>query len=285
MPNGSFEDTLSCPNGLGEVYKSKNWFDPTNATSDYFNNCSVNNITSLPNNYYGHTNAFHGNSCAGLATFEDSSSSINWREYIGVKLLETTKNNTTYCFTSYIKPAGRFTGFSNNFGIIMLNDTSNICSFYPQNISYPIIANNNNVIFDTLNWTKVCFEFKTNTSFQYLIIGNFFNDKKTVISYTNNSLGYSGAYYYIDSVSLIECSTLIVPNVITANSDGINDVFTIKNLSSNCTLFIYNRWGRLIYKNINYQNDWRPVDEGAGTYYYLLQTETETYKGFLEIFK
>ena len=291
VPNGSFEDYTICPNGLGEVYKSNNWFDPTNATSDYFNSCSVNGISSLPTNYYGFTYAFHGNSCMGLATFEDSISSINWREYIGVKLLEKTKTNTTYCFSSYIKPAGRFTGFSNNFGILLLNDTSNIFNFYPENITYPSIANNSNIIFDTLQWTKVFFEFETNTSFEYLIIGNFSEDKNTLISNSNNALGFTGAYYYIDSVSLIDCSSIVIPNIFTPNNDGVNDVWRCAFSAFetvNCS--IYNRWGNLIFQSNKQIIQWdgrttSGINCEDGIYFYCIETEAEKHKGHIQLIR
>lgn len=65
------------------------------------------------------------------------------------------------------------------------------------------------------------------------------------------------------------------PNVITANSDGTNDLFIIQNLEDydKVELLIFNRWGNLVYENDNYQNDWDGKDmkgneliEGVYTY-------------------
>ena len=56
---------------------------------------------------------------------------------------------------------------------------------------------------------------------------------------------------------------LIFPNVITPNGDNLNDVFAIENLNTNINLedpdqyrsnelYIYDRWGKLVYKAKNY---------------------------------
>lgn len=65
---------------------------------------------------------------------------------------------------------------------------------------------------------------------------------------------------------------LTVPNVITPNGDGFNDYFVIKNIDKypHSELYIYNRWGKLIYFASPYKNDWDGKEAGAGTYYFVL---------------
>jgi gliding motility-associated-like protein len=48
-----------------------------------------------------------------------------------------------------------------------------------------------------------------------------------------------------------------LPQVITPNGDGKNDVFKINPLlfNENIELFIYNRWGNLVYENKDYRHD------------------------------
>jgi gliding motility-associated-like protein len=81
---------------------------------------------------------------------------------------------------------------------------------------------------------------------------------------------------------------IYVPNVITPNGDGKNDVFKIPGLPPYCKLTIVDRNGRMIFRSDNYQNNWDAKDldnknvEG-GTYWYLLEIpETEEIqKGFV----
>lgn len=67
---------------------------------------------------------------------------------------------------------------------------------------------------------------------------------------------------------------VVVPNVITPNGDGKNDVFTIDGLElhPNHTLSIFNRWGNEVYRSKGvYKNDWNGNGLNEGTYYYLLK--------------
>jgi gliding motility-associated-like protein len=74
-----------------------------------------------------------------------------------------------------------------------------------------------------------------------------------------------------DSVEIQVC-LIEIPNIFTPNVDGSNDVFQIKGLESfpDSKLQIFNRWGKLIYKNDDYKNDWDGKDHADGVYYYVL---------------
>jgi gliding motility-associated-like protein len=77
-----------------------------------------------------------------------------------------------------------------------------------------------------------------------------------------------------------------VPNVVTSNGDNVNDAFKIRGLESfsNTVLSVYNRWGKRVYNNENYTNDWKP-DVNAGTYFYVLNlADGRKYNGFFEVF-
>ncbi|GAA4379709.1 hypothetical protein GCM10023186_17390 [Hymenobacter koreensis] len=78
---------------------------------------------------------------------------------------------------------------------------------------------------------------------------------------------------------------LTLPNIITPNSDRLNDVFEIKGLAgAGWQLVVYNRWGKRVYHTENYQNDWGAA-AAAGTYYFSLQHPTagSVYKGYLQV--
>jgi gliding motility-associated-like protein len=73
----------------------------------------------------------------------------------------------------------------------------------------------------------------------------------------------------IPPIPLIE---LVIPNIVTTNGDGKNDIFHITGLEGypQSLLEIYNRWGKLIYQNSNYLNDWNGGGCSDGVYYYIL---------------
>jgi len=94
------------------------------------------------------------------------------------------------------------------------------------------------------------------------------------------------------TVNVIACD-LTIPNVITPTpTDGLNDVFKVTNLEyyPNSILMIYNRWGKKIYENANYQNDWDGEDFADGTYFVILKVnygneEFEDHHGTLTIMR
>jgi gliding motility-associated-like protein len=81
------------------------------------------------------------------------------------------------------------------------------------------------------------------------------------------------------------------PNVITANGDGVNDLFEIQNLPDNTEVIILNRWGNLVFSSGNYQNNWNGKDTSGkelvdGVYTYKFQTETgKTGHGFVHLIR
>lgn len=110
----------------------------------------------------------------------------------------------------------------------------------------------------------------------------------TGTSYTTGNLSSPVTYYVQNSDSLCRsglvpvnvtfenCDTLYVPNVITPNGDGINDVFFVVLKNPDCFhAEIFNRWGNLIYEWDDYTQGWPGVNNSGeivsdGVYYYIV---------------
>lgn len=70
------------------------------------------------------------------------------------------------------------------------------------------------------------------------------------------------------STALTEPEILIIPDGFSPNEDGHNDTFTIVHSSyMTIELYVYNRWGNIVFESKNYQNDWKSDDLPDGTYY------------------
>jgi gliding motility-associated-like protein len=129
----------------------------------------------------------------------------------------------------------------------------------------------------------------TKTEFGDIVLG-----KAGTITYIpRQNHACSEKFYYQISDSCSQKDTAMVsirisdppfylPQGISPNGDGVNDMFIIGGLDAfpNSTLTIFSRDGIMIYYSDNYQNDWdgvqykqkhgiRPVP--SGTYYYLLK--------------
>jgi gliding motility-associated-like protein len=75
-----------------------------------------------------------------------------------------------------------------------------------------------------------------------------------------------------------------VPNIITPNEDGLNDTFSLSLTCLPIDLKIFNRYGKLIFEKVNYQNTWKGDNLANGTYYYLITTSNGlAWKGWVEI--
>ena len=82
---------------------------------------------------------------------------------------------------------------------------------------------------------------------------------------------------------------IVVPNVMTPNGDGMNDILEIRyiDLYDIKKLTIYNRWGTIVYQSEDYQNDWDGGNVSDGVYFYVLElwkgTDNTNYYGNLTI--
>ena len=98
----------------------------------------------------------------------------------------------------------------------------------------------------------------------------------------------------------VDCTPLIpivVPQFLSPNSDGKNDQWIFGNTSQypEIQVWVYNRWGNIVYQSEVYQGDWngwytegRQVDGPlpAATYFYVIDTKKKSQdliKGYLEI--
>ena len=91
-----------------------------------------------------------------------------------------------------------------------------------------------------------------------------------------------------ENITLFKCTDTVTPilplefpNVISANDDGINDLFEIQNLTKNTEVIVLNRWGNVVFSSSNYQNNWDGKDTSGkelsdGVYTYKFTTETGT---------
>ena len=80
------------------------------------------------------------------------------------------------------------------------------------------------------------------------------------------------------------CGEMIIPNIITPNGDGINDIFKIKGLHSGWHLEIFNRYGTRVFSSDNYQNDWTAKGIKDGVYFYIMEKNGELHKGNITVF-
>ena len=88
---------------------------------------------------------------------------------------------------------------------------------------------------------------------------------------------------------IVDNADFIPPNVFTPNQDGYNDYFTIPDLpEDNCDnqfleITIYNRHGKLVFKDKDRTFKWDGDGASTGMYYYFLRFTNEEYNGVISV--
>jgi gliding motility-associated-like protein len=94
------------------------------------------------------------------------------------------------------------------------------------------------------------------------------------------------------TVTVLEDYNITPNNVLSPDGDGVNDFWTIENLSSYPTneVKIFDKAGRIIFNEKNYQNTWNGQLNGTtlheGTYYYVINLGpgTRPKTGYITLF-
>ncbi len=130
----------------------------------------------------------------------------------------------------------------------------------------------------------------------------FLNNEQQTTNSEQLSVDKSGIYWVklsnqcgvvFDSIKVeIQDCELTIPNILTPNNDGKNDVYEIKNIDKypNSQLMIFNRWGNKIYESSNYElkdNWWNGGNCPDGTYFFILTNSLKKInrKGYVTIVK
>ena len=90
----------------------------------------------------------------------------------------------------------------------------------------------------------------------------------------------------VDSIfiDIINNNTLI-PNIFTPNNDNYNKTFEIHGITEPYSLTIYNRWGKQVYHQSDYKNDWDGEGLSDGVYFYKIDDGFDIFKGWVQIIR
>lgn len=219
--NPSFEDTIPCivyqnigPPQLPCTY----WFCATNGSVDYFSHLCNDVTYGTPQNSLGFQIAKTGTAYCGIGLWNIPTPISNYREYLEGQLFDTLKQGRTYCVSFYVVNTDSCIYYTPNIGVYFSNDS---LVDYNSNSTLPVapqIVNTNGFIYDTLNWIQISGNYIAGGGEKYFIIGNFNDDSNTLLdSNSNTNMFYGVAYFYIDDVSVVDCTV------------GINEIESYKN--------------------------------------------------------
>jgi hypothetical protein len=236
VPNPSFESYTACPNSSNIEFAS-GWFSSAGSV-DYFNSCATNSNVGVPSNYVGFQLPKDGNAYAGIVTYYLSSQ----REYIGVQLTQSLSIGVKYFVSAYVSKKDISDGnvgyscSSNNFGFKFSKSAFTYTNpYFPNNSDHfhsPVIIN------DSINWQRINGTFISDSSYKYLMIGNFHDNANTNSNCTNS---LSLAYYYVDQICVSTDSLLC----------ELTTTLKESNLNFNLKVFVNTFSKELVVESIN----------------------------------
>ncbi len=278
LPDGGFELLDSCP-WTYAINDNQFWTNCTWGTPDQFDTCN-----GVPQNNVGWQKPHGGHGYAGLVTYGRN----GYREYMRSALTAPMQDAKTYCIEFWIS----------------LADYSLRKSWAPQLYfsAAPVSANmDTNLLLipqwqdtsflcnDTANWFKVSGVFNCFGNYNYVTIGNFYNNANTNSPPFPSAL--NNAYYYIDDMSITECNPAntgipdksVAPILIQNPVENII-TFEFKSSNSKAEIIIFNMNGTKIYScNINGNKTIEiPISNwAAGNYFYRIQQDNSNFSGKL----
>lgn len=281
VPNPSFEDTVNCPVGQGELYKAVGWSSYKDSP-DYMNACSLPGGFSVPSNWGGYQQAASGKAYAAIASYASKIYGSNYREYAGQALSTPLTLGTKY-FVSFkvslgISPSAGGNCASNKIGAKFSKTIFNVFNPMPVNNAAKVYSNS--IITDTLNWTRIFGSFVSDSVYKYISIGNFFDDNNTDTLIMDFSSICNYAYYFLDDVCVstdslfalnyqyVGISENEILNSFRIYPNPVQKSININNQSeSKFGIEIFNVLGKLLYayediKEKNFQIDLSAVDQG-----------------------
>ncbi|MEX1188762.1 MAG: gliding motility-associated C-terminal domain-containing protein [Bacteroidia bacterium] len=286
VPNGSFELSLKPVKSRysGNIESASPWFPAGVGSPDLIKNGEV---------PYGTQRASEGNQFAGIILYDQSNP--EFREYLEVKLARRLMPKEQLKLSMKVSAAEDSKFFTDALGFAITADS--------------IISKNWNVIqrepelrtrkFKALSdtseqWQAIVMEFEAKGGEQFLTIGNFRVDAATGLQPSGKTSFFKISYLYLDDIRIeplnknsepsltpvlqdlpggeeLPASKLHVPNVVTPNGDGFNDIFYIQGLPRYSKLKIFSNSGKVLYSTSNYRNDWDGTGFESGNYQYELK--------------
>lgn len=288
IPNGGFERSLKPLKSkfAGTIEQASPWFSAGKGSPDLIKDSDV------PN---GVQKAAEGNQFAGIVLYD--ADNTDFREYLEVRLNRKLIPQEEVCLRLKVSAAEGSKYFVDGLGFALSNDSIRTNHWRVIQREPELKIRQFSPITDTSEqWQFLEFTYISKGGEEFLTIGNFKNDASTGLLPSNKASFYRIAYLYLDDVYLGPCkqenpelkseimpvvgqssgqeelpaSMLHVPNVVTPNGDGFNDVFYIQGLPKYSKLKIVSKNGVEIYSTNNYKNDWDGHEIPSGNYRYEL---------------
>lgn len=260
VPNASFEEYIECPDILGQADLAAGW-TIFYGSPDYFHTCSINPLTSTPNNAFGYQAAFDGEGYIGCYTYK---AGPFYRECVQAELLAPLTPGVPI-HLSMALAAGGF-GSNENYSLQRASNGMGI-RFSTEPVAGGMLLTDGAVLSmepilqDTAEWVVLSTSYTPDSAYRYIQVGNFFTDQLTDLALVDPDGATDAAYAFVDGLCVSETSGVCLLANGIENSPNSGDLFGyIRNAdllvdlqslgSSAISLEIFDGLGRLCWRGV-----------------------------------
>ena len=211
VPNGSFEEYTHCPDYWDQLGGNVAGWDVCANSPDFFHTCRDSADLGVPFNWRGYQQASHGQGYGGVITYKWNAPSN--REFVCAELSQPLSPGVPADLSMKVALGGfgSYWLYSPNWtsrGIGMLLTTQPF--MWTTGSSYPNAAQlyMHTVFTDTTDWVLLSASYVPDSAYQYVTIGNFFEDSLSAPTLLDTVYGnLNGAYVFIDEVCITAAGT------------------------------------------------------------------------------
>lgn len=285
IPNPSFEQINNCTlDFLDHPIEGfiQDWFtfDYQLNTVDVLHTCFNFPEIQPPNTVRGYSYPHIGNGMIGLGYVKED----NYREVASVRLNDSLIKDSAYCVSFWVKNSRieNMLYWVEYVGLLFSEDTVTTLIIQNEN---PDIKSNQDLSVN--EWIEVSGYYIAKGNEKFANIGFFGPDigKYQNIQFQPNT--NLAPFYFFDDVTVTNCNKdsvlsiiLKLPNFLTSNGDGINELYIIKHQNiSSLQVQILNRWGNIIKEFDGLKDIWDGSDSqgnqlNCGVYFVKAIAET-----------
>jgi len=207
--NPSMEDYSQCPYQEDQVPFATGWQNWC-LTPDYLNVCSSSQVVGVPYNLSSNYQyAATGQGFCGFFAYYSSMFIVNHtknvRENIARQLDTPLVIGTKYFVSIKVNPV--ITNGQNctcdKIGVLFT--TKSFAQYANDSITTPLTKNfahvySDQIITDSANWSTIKGSFIADSTYEYIVIGNFFDDAHTDSMFMVPNTNWCWSYYFVDDV-------------------------------------------------------------------------------------
>lgn len=215
VPNGSFEDIVSCPTGTAQIHLAVPWLNDVGGV-ELYHGCNPGSSSGSPHvgvpaNTTGHQYAHSGEGYAGIFAY-GGPFEPEGREYLQVELTEPIQASVRYKVSFWASPADKYQYAVTSLGAYFSDTLMTRAVFNSVLDVEPSVENPaDHPLADKDIWHMVTDTFNSRYGGErYLVIGNFRSAEESNLLWVDSGAtqNHNRSYYYIDDISVIALDTL-----------------------------------------------------------------------------